>query len=78
VEPKGYVYMGRSRQRLGRSHVPTHEEIRGFAGGLAARTGYRCLDESPDSKVVLLGSPNGVERFLPGLGPADGEAAALA
>ena len=78
VEPKGYVYMGRSRQRLGRSHVPSHPEIREFANALAARTGYRCLDESPDSKVVLLGSPTGVNRFLPGLGPADAEAAALA
>ncbi|MCI4332787.1 MAG: 4-demethylwyosine synthase TYW1 [Thermoplasmata archaeon] len=78
VEPKGYVYMGRSRQRLGRSHVPSHDEIRAFAESLAARTGYRRLDESPESKVVLLGSPDGAERFLPGLGPADGEAAALA
>ena len=27
VEPKGYVYMGKSRQRLGRDHVPEHSEI---------------------------------------------------
>jgi tRNA wybutosine-synthesizing protein 1 len=68
IEPKGYVYMGRSRQRLGTEHVPEHEEIAAFAGELARRTGYMVLDESPDSKVFLLGQ--GAEgRYLPGLGP---------
>ncbi len=68
IEPKGYVYMGKSRQRLGKDHVPTHEEVGEFANRLAARTGYLVLDESPDSKVFLLGrSPTG--RFLPGREP---------
>ncbi len=68
IEPKGYVYMGRSRQRLGRDHVPNHAEIGAFARRLAARTGYLELDESPESKVVLLGrSREG--RFLPGRSP---------
>jgi tRNA wybutosine-synthesizing protein 1 len=68
IEPKGYVYMGRSRQRLGRDHVPEHEEIRAFAERLAGRTGYLLLDESPESKAVLLGrSSEG--RFLPGRAP---------
>ncbi|HYK93912.1 MAG TPA: 4-demethylwyosine synthase TYW1 [Thermoplasmata archaeon] len=69
IEPKGYVYMGKSRQRLGRDHVPTHEEIQSFAHRLAGASGYRILDESPESKVVLLGrSPE--NRFLPGLSPS--------
>ncbi|MEM0128992.1 MAG: 4-demethylwyosine synthase TYW1 [Thermoplasmata archaeon] len=68
IEPKGYVYMGKSRQRLGTDHVPSHEEIGGFARALARRTGYRVLDESPESKVFLLGNGS-VERFVPGLGP---------
>lgn len=68
IEPKGYVYMGRSRQRLGRPHVPSHEEIGDFAGELSARTGYAVLDASPESKVFLLGRPD-AERFLPGLAP---------
>ena len=67
IEPKGYVYMGRSRQRLGRDHVPSHEEIEAFAGGLARSTGYARLDASPESKVVLLG--DGGPRYLPGLAP---------
>jgi tRNA wybutosine-synthesizing protein 1 len=70
VEPKGYVYMGKSRQRLGRDHVPSHSEIGDFAHRLAARTGYSVLDESPDSKVYLLGrSAEG--RYLPGRAPRE-------
>jgi tRNA wybutosine-synthesizing protein 1 len=68
IEPKGYVYMGRSRQRLSTDHVPAHEDIARFARSIAARTGYSILDESVDSKVLLLGRP-GVDRFLPGLSP---------
>jgi tRNA wybutosine-synthesizing protein 1 len=74
IEPKGYVYMGRSRQRLSTDHVPTHEEIGRFARRLAGQTGYRVLDESPDSKVLLLGR-EGVERWLPGRTP-DAQSAA--
>jgi len=65
IETKGYVYMGKSRMRLGRDHVPEHEEIRAFATRLSGRVGYPVLDESPDSKVVLLGRTND-GRFLPG------------
>ncbi len=68
VEPKGYVYMGRSRQRLGRDHVPDHAEIAAFARALAERTGYLLLDESPESKVCLLGRSAG-DRYLPGRAP---------
>ena len=73
IEPKGYVYMGKSRQRLSQSHVPTHEAVQGFARRLATRTEYRILDESPESKVVLLGLRE-EGRYLPGLGPTDARA----
>jgi tRNA wybutosine-synthesizing protein 1 len=76
IEPKGYVYMGRSRQRLGQAHVPEHEEIAAFARQLSRRTGYAVLDESPESKVVLLGRPS-TERFLPGRARASAPAAAV-
>ncbi|HEV2448849.1 MAG TPA: radical SAM protein, partial [Thermoplasmata archaeon] len=69
IESKGYVYMGRSRQRLTPAHVPEHDEIQHFASELAERTGYRRLDEAPESKAILLGRP-GCDRFLPGLAPA--------
>jgi tRNA wybutosine-synthesizing protein 1 len=74
IEPKGYVYMGRSRQRLGRDHVPEHEEIARFAARLARATGYDVLDESPESKVVLLGHRS-APRFLAGREPAPALAA---
>lgn len=70
IEPKGYVYMGRSRQRLTQHHVPQHEEIRRFAARLARRTGYSLLDESPESKVFLLGG-GGADRYLPGRAPSE-------
>lgn len=68
VEPKGYVYMGKSRQRLSTEHVPTHAEIGRFARSLAGRIDFRVLDESPESKVYLLGA-EGADRWLPGRSP---------
>jgi len=70
IEPKGYVFMGKSRQRLGRDHVPEHEEIAAFAERLSRHTGYAVLDASPESKVVLLGNGS-VERYLPGRAPVE-------
>ena len=75
IEPKGYVYMGRSRQRLSNDHVPTHAEIGRFARDLAERIDYRVLDESPESKVFLLGRDGGASRWLPGRAPVAAGAA---
>ena len=69
IEPKGYVYMGRSRQRLGKDHAPSVEEVGSFARALSRRTGYPVLDESPESKVFLLGRRS-EGRYLEGLGPS--------
>ncbi len=77
IEPKGYVFMGKSRQRLGRDHVPEHAEIAEFARRLAQRTGYLSLDESPESKVVLLGR-TAEGRYLPGRAPEGTELPVLA
>jgi tRNA wybutosine-synthesizing protein 1 len=54
VEPKAYMYVGFSRLRLGYEHMPTYKEIREFAEKLATETGYNIIDESVDSRVVLL------------------------
>jgi len=54
VEPKAYMHVGFSRLRLGYKNMPSHAEIQGFAQALAEETGYRVLDEAPDSRVVLL------------------------
>jgi len=60
--------MGKSRQRLGRGHVPEHDEIGSFRRRLGGRTGYLVLDESADSKVFLLGRTT-EGRYLPGRSP---------
>jgi len=54
VEPKAYMHVGFSRLRLEFENMPTHREIQKFAGQLAKEMGYNILDESPQSRVVLL------------------------
>lgn len=54
LEPKAYMHVGFSRLRLDGSNMPTHREIRDFGAQLAHETSYNLLDESPDSRVVLL------------------------
>ncbi len=55
IEPKGYVFVGASRERMTLANMPSHEEIREFARGLEERTGYRILRERSDSRVLVMG-----------------------
>ncbi|MEM3442831.1 MAG: 4-demethylwyosine synthase TYW1 [Candidatus Bathyarchaeia archaeon] len=54
VEPKAYMHVGFSRLRLGYESMPSHRNIRDFALRIAEKTGYKIIDESGDSRVVLL------------------------
>jgi tRNA wybutosine-synthesizing protein 1 len=54
VEAKSYMFVGMSRLRLRFDSMPTHGEIRAFAERLSELSGYKILDESPQSRVVLL------------------------
>jgi len=54
VEIKAYMYIGYSRKRMRFNNMPNHLEIRRFGESLSERTGYKLVDESPDSRVVLL------------------------
>ena len=54
LEPKAYMHVGFSRLRLDGGNMPSHMEIRDFAAQMSTETGYSILDESPDSRVVLL------------------------
>lgn len=54
VEPKGYMYVGHSRKRLEMKNMPTHEEITQFAEKLEKLTGYKIINESESSRVILL------------------------
>ncbi|KXB03751.1 tRNA-modifying enzyme [candidate division MSBL1 archaeon SCGC-AAA261F19] len=54
VEPKGYMFVGHSRERLEMDNMPNHSEIKEFANKLARETNYEVSDESEASRVVLL------------------------
>ena len=54
IEPKAYMHVGFSRLRLGYEGTPSCEEIFAFAAKLADATGYNIIDDSRDSRVVLL------------------------
>lgn len=54
VEPKAYMHVGFSRLRIGFDNMPSHLQIREFAAQLAHEIGYNIIDESEESRVVLL------------------------
>jgi len=54
VEPKAYMHVGFSRLRIGFDNMPSYEQIHAFSTQLATETGYRILDKSEESRVVLL------------------------
>jgi len=63
IEPKAYMHVGFSRLRLEFEGMPSHREIREFAGQLAKETGYNFIDESSESRVVLLSKLERAIRF---------------
>jgi tRNA wybutosine-synthesizing protein 1 len=63
IEPKAYMHVGFSRLRLGYENMPSHREIREFAIQLAKETGYNTVDESEESRVVLLSRLDKPIRF---------------
>ncbi len=54
IEAKAYMHVGFSSLRLGYESMPKHKEIYDFGVRLAERTGYKIIDESVESRVVLL------------------------
>jgi tRNA wybutosine-synthesizing protein 1 len=56
IEPKGYVFVGSSRNRLHFSNMPTFDQIKNFGQKLAEQLGYEQVIEKADSLVVLLSS----------------------
>ena len=57
IEPKGYVFVGGSRQRLTINEMPDFSTIKDFAVRLGELTGKTLLKEKADSRVCLLGTP---------------------
>ena len=54
IETKAYMHIGFSNLRLGFNDMPQHAEVKTFADALSEKTGYKIIDESTDSRVVLL------------------------
>jgi len=63
VEVKAYMHVGFSRLRLTYEGMPGHGETREFSVQLAKETGYNLLDESTESRVVLLSRLQNSIRF---------------
>ena len=63
VEPKGYVFVGSSRQRMNLSNMPSHQEIKDFGLKLSSEIGYELINEKQDSRVVLLCKENKPKRI---------------
>jgi tRNA wybutosine-synthesizing protein 1 len=59
IEAKAYMHIGFSNLRLGFDNMPQLPEVKAFAVKLAEKTGYNILDESADSRVVLLSRKTG-------------------
>jgi len=65
IEAKAYMHIGFSTLRLGFANMPNHEEVRAFGSQLAEKTGYQIVDESAESRVVLLSKKGKPKRFNP-------------
>ena len=63
IETKAYMHVGFSRQRLGYENTPSHDEIREWSKQLADLTGYNLIDESTESRVILLSKLKSSRRF---------------
>jgi len=63
IETKAYMHVGFSNLRLTFERMPSHRQIREFASDLSDKTGYKILDESVDSRVVLLSKREKTKRL---------------
>ncbi len=54
LEVKGYMFVGHSRQRLQQSNMPLHSEVKAFIEKINNNLNYYLVDESKESRVVLL------------------------
>ena len=55
IECKGYVHVGNSRENLTAENMPFHDDILEFSNALAPLTNRKLLDDSPPSRVALVG-----------------------
>ncbi len=58
VEPKAAMDVGFFRHRLTKHHMPRYSEVLEFGRKLAEKTGYKIIDGSVNSRIVLLSKLN--------------------
>jgi len=63
IEAKAYMHIGFSGLRLGFDNMPEHKEVVNFANELADKTGYKIINQSVQSRVVLLSKRKNPIRF---------------
>ena len=63
IETKAYMHVGFSRKRLGYQNTPSHSEVREFSKQLADLTDYGIINESEESRVMLLSKSRNSIRF---------------
>ncbi|MBI5000794.1 MAG: 4-demethylwyosine synthase TYW1 [Euryarchaeota archaeon] len=56
IEPKGYVFVGYSRERMAIANMPSQDEVMAFSGKLAETLGFQVAGEKRDSRVCVLAS----------------------
>ena len=54
IEIKAYMYVGNSRKRLEFSNMPRNQDIRDFASSIAEQCNREVVNESQESRVILL------------------------
>ncbi|MBN2112098.1 4-demethylwyosine synthase TYW1 [Candidatus Woesearchaeota archaeon] len=64
VEVKAYMWVGASRERLALENMPRHPEVVEFSKQIAEHSGYKIIDEQPESRVVLLMKEDSSSRIM--------------
>jgi tRNA wybutosine-synthesizing protein 1 len=64
IETKAYMHIGFSNLRLGFNDMPQFAEVKAFTEELAKKTGYNIIDESADSRVVLLSRKDVNSKYI--------------
>ncbi len=63
IEVKAYMHIGFSTLRLNYGKMPEYKEVYSFAKNLAEQSGYAIIDQSRESRVVLLSKLKKTRRF---------------
>jgi tRNA wybutosine-synthesizing protein 1 len=64
IEPKGYVFVGYSRNRMHIENMPKHKDIHDFSKKLSLNINYNFEMEKPDSRVVLLSRKKNKSKII--------------